>query len=140
LRRRYITKPPNAKEDYVVSTIRGDLVFKYLNRDLSEYMYEDLSGWINPEYIKSIPRLVSEERTRILEEYMVEIEEGKRDRRSVLDDIYNEIRGLAQPINDAIHNVIRGGQEAPITDCIRNAYVIVGSSGGVEHEDGGDTR
>ncbi|MCE4602460.1 MAG: reverse gyrase [Desulfurococcales archaeon] len=137
LKRRYIVRPPRAREDYVVSTIRGEHVYHYLTGHIA--MVEDgLSDWIDRRYLEGIPRLVSEERTRRLEEYMREIEEGKRSRRDVLDDIYNEIRGLAQPINDAIHKAMRGADTSPISACIRRAYVIVGTGGEVEPEDSGD--
>ena len=137
LKRRYIVRPPRAREDYVVSTIRGEHVYQYLTIHIA-MMGDELSRWIDPRYLEGIPRLVSEERTRRLEEYMREIEEGKRARRSVLDDIYNEIRGLAQPINDAIHKAMRGADTSPISACIRRAYVIVGTGGEVEPEDSSD--
>ncbi len=137
LKRRYIVRPPRAREDYVVSTIRGEHVYQYLTTHIA-MMGDELSRWIDPRYLEGIPRLVSEERTRRLEEYMREIEEGKRARRSVLDDIYNEIRGLAQPINDAIHKAMRGADTSPISACIRRAYVIVGTGGEVEPEDSSD--
>ena len=135
IKRRYITRPPASKEDLVVSTIRGELVYNYLTRDVVHESWVELRSWVDPDSISSIPQLVSEERTRTLERLMLEIEEGARDRRSVLDMIYNEIKGLAQPINDTIHNVTRGaGGAGPLTACIEKAYVIVGSGGSIEHE------
>jgi len=135
IKRRYITRPPASKEDLVVSTIRGELVYNYLTRDVIHESWTELRSWVDPDSISSIPQLVSEERTRSLERLMLEIEEGVRDRRSVLDMIYNEIKGLAQPINDTIHNVTRGaGGAGPFRACIERAYVIVGSGGSIEHE------
>ncbi len=134
IRRRYVTKPPRAREDYIVSTIRGEHVYEYLTGGIT-YMAGDLAGLIDPASLESIPRLVSEERTRILEQYMIEIEEGRRSRREVLDDIFREVKGIAQPINDAIYKAIRGADHSPLSACISRAYVIVGSGESVEHED-----
>ncbi|MEB3779415.1 MAG: reverse gyrase [Desulfurococcales archaeon] len=125
LKRRYITKPPKVKDDYIVSTIRGEKVYEYLTRTLLYIDPRDISDRIDAKSLKNIPSLVSEERTRTLEEAMDSIERGERDRDEVLKEIYEEIRGLAQPISRTITKIDRGGARDSLADCLSRAYVVV---------------
>ncbi len=137
-KRRYVTKP-QATSDYVIPTIRGVNVYRYLTVYLPEYGPRDegLASLVDPEYLRSVPRLVSEERTRFLEEAMDMIERGEKTRIEVLADVFNEIRGLAQPINEIASISVRGGSGAhgELYECMSRAYVVTGVGDGVdEHE------
>jgi len=73
IRRRYVKESKTAK--WLMSTEKGEEVFNFLDGN-----YKDL---------------VSEERTRLIEKYMTEIEEGNRDYLSTLKELYNEISKIA---------------------------------------------
>ena len=61
--------------------------FKELKKHISEKTIHLLS--------ERVRKLVSEERTRILEQYMDQVEEGKRDYQDVLKELYNEVREIS---------------------------------------------
>ncbi len=140
-KRRYVTRPQGSV-DYVIPTIRGVKVYKYLTEYLPEHGPEDvvLASVVNPDYLRSVPRLVSEERTRFLEEAMDMIERGEKTRIEVLSDVFNEIKGLAQPINEIASITVRGGVRAPgeLHDCMSKAYVVTGAGDNVDEHEGGD--
>ncbi len=93
------------RQERVAATSRGKAVYKYLTDYLAkanESTYGKLA-----RSLRKIPSLVSEERTRMLEESMDLIEEGKKTRVDVLNSIYNEIEELATAVIDAIENIER---------------------------------
>ncbi|MEM2223857.1 MAG: reverse gyrase [Acidilobaceae archaeon] len=98
LKRKYIALLKKTK-GYIVSTVRGRRVYKYLTMDLKDpesslkVDYGDLKV-----YLERVPRLVSEDRTRDLERLMDEIERGEKEWSEVLDSIYSETRELSLPI------------------------------------------
>lgn len=73
INRRYVKESKTAK--WLMTTEKGEEVHNFLITN-----YKDL---------------VSEERTRLIERYMTEIEEGKRDYLSTLAELYNEISKIA---------------------------------------------
>ena len=132
LRRRYITRPPGAKGDYLISTIRGEHVYNYLTRNIVEYK-DDFKplGDKAVEVIGSIPQLVSEERTRQLEQRMTEIETGKTTRVKVLTEVYNEIGPLASAISKIPVELKQSKQpHSPFHECISMATIVVSSREG----------
>jgi len=98
LRRAYIIR---VGEGRVKSTLRGELVHEYLTSYLREAPPEELPPLFDPEALRRVPSLVSEERTRILQAVMDEIERGSADRVKVLGEIYSEIEGVALPVVQA---------------------------------------
>ncbi|MCE4613914.1 MAG: reverse gyrase [Desulfurococcales archaeon] len=72
VKRRYVYVIP--KTGQLIATKRGDSVYRYLMNRFS--------------------KLVSEERTRIVEEKMKMVEEGKADRNNVLSEVYEEIKPI----------------------------------------------
>ncbi len=63
------------KKGYIVASRRGRYVLKFL-KDLAEASEEEYGGLAS--YLRRVPQLVSEERTRVLERLMDEVEEGRR--------------------------------------------------------------
>ncbi len=105
-KRAYITKVKvERRQERVVATSRGKAVYKYLTEYLKE-ADEDIYGSL-AERLRRIPTLISEERTRILEEAMDGIEEGRKTRVSVLNEIYGEVAELAYAVIEAIENVTK---------------------------------
>ena len=134
LRRHYISVQRANGREIVVATKRGMAVYDYLTRhlrDASEDFYGPLA-----RYLRRVPDLVSEERTRKLEEAMTAIEEGVRDRPGVLDEIHGEIEGLARVVKYAMEG--RGlpegwsGVEAleDLAECLSRAQVTGGEGVG----------
>jgi len=81
---------------YIVASRRGRYVFKFLVEHLANAT-EDQYGSL-ARYLRRVPQLISEERTRILERLMDEVEEGRREWAEVLNDVYREIEELSLPI------------------------------------------
>ena len=98
----------------VAATPRGRHVYYYLTKILGE-ADEEHYGSLAP-HLRRIPALVSEERTKVLEELMDSIERGEKDRQDVLDSIFNEIQPLASPIISAYRgeSTLQG-----LSECIR---------------------
>ncbi len=93
LRRAYIAR---VGDTMVVATSRGKAVHEYLTRYLAaaeEEWYGRLA-----RYLREVPSLVSEERTRTLEALMDSIEQGKTERREVLRQLHAEIWPLASAV------------------------------------------
>ncbi|MCE4612548.1 MAG: reverse gyrase [Desulfurococcales archaeon] len=116
LRRRYITRL-SVKEGYIVPTLRGEHVYHYLTRYLAEPEEEWIAG-IDSKYLLVVPDLVSEERTRKLERAMDDIERGERSRIDVLQEIYDEVKGLSHYISEAGQSITRRGAVSPLAECI----------------------
>ncbi|MEB2836225.1 MAG: reverse gyrase [Desulfurococcales archaeon] len=97
LRRGYVARVASTR---LIATPRGSAVYEYLTNHLagagSEY------GAL-ADALRRVPTLVSEERTRTLEEYMDKIERGEASRPEVLAHLYEEI----WPIASAITGVAR---------------------------------
>ena len=119
-RRRYIGR---VGEDRVAATTRGTMVYEYLTSYLREAPLEELPPGLDPEDLRRVPALVSEERTRLLQELMDKIETGEADRVKILGQIYEEVEGLALPI-------IRGfrGLDGVLSQCLRG-YRPAGEAG-----------
>ena len=96
-RRKYIMRAP---EDRLVATVRGRAVYEYLTRRVVEEP-SGLEEFIEYRYLRRIPVLVSEERTRILQEKMDQIEEGVARRIDIMSEVYSEIEGIARPVASA---------------------------------------
>ncbi len=60
-------------------------------KDLAKHVRRDTVYLL----VEKVRKLVSEERTRILEQYMDHIEEGKKYYQDVLSELYNEVRDIA---------------------------------------------
>ena len=135
-KRAYVTKVKvERRQERVVATSRGKAVYKYLTeylKDADKIIYGDLA-----EKLRRISTLVSEERTRILEEAMDNIEEGKKTRVSVLNEIYSEIAELADAVVEAIENVSKGGLKAPEKELLARFRECI--KGFLERE-GGDNK
>ncbi len=131
LKRRYITRLAVRKGDQVVSTIRGEKVYSYLtsyyrpeNEEEILATLEELSDALQALY--RIPGLVSEERTRQLEEKMTLIEEGEATRVSVLREIYEEIGPLAIKISKIPRLIVEGHtSNTGLYKCIENATIVI---------------
>ncbi|MCE4629424.1 MAG: DNA topoisomerase, partial [Desulfurococcales archaeon] len=93
-RRRYISRGP---EDRVIPTHRGKAIYEYLTREIAVNP-RGLEKLIDYEYLKKIPSLVAEERTRALQEKMEEIEKGVAERIVIMNEVYSEIEGIARPV------------------------------------------
>lgn len=116
VRRRYVIPVRR----YLVPTLRGERVYAYLSGDV-------LRRWRGKhleEYIKRIPDLVSEKRTKELEERMVLIEEGKESWTRVLDELMGEIGGLSLSIRLFEINT-RDGMGAEIISCMEGAKRVL---------------
>ncbi|MCE4624643.1 MAG: reverse gyrase [Desulfurococcales archaeon] len=110
LKRKYVTRLVNRgrQRDLLVATHRGMKVHEYLTVAVKgEDIVADFLelGPKAVETIKRIPQLVSEQRTRDLEQQMDMIERGETNREFILESIYNEIEGIAIPISRMILEV-----------------------------------
>lgn len=93
-RRRYISRRPEGR---VIPTHRGKAIYEYLTREIAVNP-RGLEKLIDYEYLKRIPSLVAEERTRALQERMEEIEKGVAERIVIMNEVYSEIEGIARPV------------------------------------------
>ena len=128
LKRGYVI-PLKTHRGYIVASRRGRAVYRFLSEDTanaSEELYGSLAV-----HLRRVPQLISEERTRILERLMDEIEEGLKDWVSVLNDIYEEIEGLSLPIRSVMLNTGEAVQGLPreFIECLEKARLVFG--GGV---------
>lgn len=96
-KRRYITHGP---EERIIPTTRGKAIYDYLTREVAVNP-RGLERVIRYEDLLKIPTLVTEERTRSLQEKMREIEQGESERIVIMHEVYSEIEGLARPIVEA---------------------------------------
>ncbi len=135
LKRRYITPVEARRGDQVVSTIRGEMVYKYLTEYFRRDDVEELRRTLRDEMpelsslaeeLYRIPFLVSEERTRQLEEKMKMIEEGVATRVDTLREIYGEIGLLAYTISRIPREIMRARKRraGKLYECISKASVI----------------
>ncbi len=99
-RRKYVVRV-GGDGDRVKATSRGEAVYDYLTVYLREAPEEELPSVFRVEALRRVPMLVSEERTRQLQEKMDMIEKGDASRREVLDEIYREIEDIALPVTRA---------------------------------------
>ncbi len=105
-----LDKPPGS----LVANKRGIEACTYLNEKVArpeEHLGESLDPRI-AEIFKTIPYIVSERKTRELQEAMNAIERRERDRRDVLLAVYGEIKDLAELIAHAEVEALRAS--API--------------------------
>ncbi|MCE4628632.1 MAG: reverse gyrase [Desulfurococcales archaeon] len=124
LRRRYITRAGGRRSDMVASTPRGEYVYRYLSRDITYFRdYFSRLGSRAMKTIENVPRLVSEERTRELEEKMDKIERGETRREEVLDEIYEELEGLSVPISAFISGLSRLNV-SELEECLRGSIAV----------------
>ena len=119
-KRRYVSR---IQEDRLVPTIRGQLVHKYLTvvtggekleDELDYEAFEELSRIVGRENLTRIPKLISEERTRVLEERMDKIESGEEERVKVLAEVHSELAGVAQPVLQAYQ-----GEGHAFSECLQ---------------------
>jgi reverse gyrase len=120
IKRGYVV-PLKKPRGYIVASRRGRYVFKFLVEDLAEAS-EDLYGRL-AHHLRRVPQLISEERTRILERLMDEVEEGRRGWVEVLNEIYEEIEGLSLPIRLVMLSERRVQEEVPgeLRECLERA-------------------
>jgi reverse gyrase len=120
IKRGYVV-PLKKPRGYIVASRRGRYVFKFLVEDLAAAS-EDLYGRL-AHHLRRVPQLISEERTRILERLMDEVEEGRRGWVEVLNEIYEEIEGLSLPIRLVMLSERRVQEEVPgeLRECLERA-------------------
>lgn len=120
IKRGYVV-PLKKPRGYIVASRRGRYVFKFLVEDLAAAS-EDLYGRL-ARHLRRVPQLISEERTRILERLMDEVEEGRRGWVEVLNEIYEEIEGLSLPIRLVTLSERRVQEEVPgeLRECLERA-------------------
>jgi len=109
-KRRYVARVGQDGER-IKSTRRGEAVHEYLTVYLAEAPEEGLPEGLDPGALRRVPALVSEERTRQLQELMDLIEEGRAERRSVLDQVFAEVSGVAVPLARAMRGECRVFEE-----------------------------
>jgi reverse gyrase len=120
IKRGYVV-PLKKPRGYIVASRRGRYVFKFLVEDLAAAS-EDLYGRL-AHHLRRVPQLISEERTRVLERLMDEVEEGRRGWVEVLNEIYDEIEGLSLPIRLIMLSERRVQEEVPgeLRECLERA-------------------
>lgn len=116
LKRGYIAPLKKPRGGYIVATKRGKMVYEYLV-NLPELAADRLSAIA--KHLAIVPSLISEERTRQLEEAMDEIEGGAKTWVQVLDDIYKEVEGLVHVIKSASREAAEEtGVSGELAECI----------------------
>lgn len=75
-----------AEEGYSIAT---DLYEEF--KELSKHVSKETAYLLS----EKVRKLVSEERTRVLEQYMDQVEEGKRDYQDVLKELYEEVKDIS---------------------------------------------
>ena len=124
LRRKYIARAGGRRSDMVASTTRGEYVYKYLSHDIKYFRdYFSKLGKRAVRTIENVPRLVSEERTRELEEKMDKIESGETRREEVLDEIYEELEGLSVPISAYVSGLARLNV-SELEECLEGSIAV----------------
>ncbi len=123
LKRGYII-PLKGRRGYIVASRRGRYVFKFLSRDLAEASEEEFSCLAS--HLRRVPQLISEERTRVLEKLMDDVEEGRRSWIDVLREIYAEVEGLSLPIRLIMLNDREVDVEIPsnLKECLKMAKTV----------------
>ncbi len=123
LKRGYII-PLKGRRGYIVASRRGRYVFKFLSRDLAEASEEEFSYLAS--HLRRVPQLISEERTRVLEKLMDDVEEGRRSWIDVLREIYAEVEGLSLPIRLIMLNDREVDVEIPsnLKECLKMAKTV----------------
>ncbi|MCX8196176.1 MAG: reverse gyrase [Acidilobaceae archaeon] len=120
IRRRYVLTPRRARE-YLVATRRGEMVYRFLTKEIEEIRSEVLG-----DEVKKVPSLISEERTKSLEKAMDEVERGEKSWLDVMEELYEEIKELSRPIRHMMSNVKEGEEGRGLGECLRGARDVFG--------------
>jgi len=124
IKRGYVV--PLKERGYIVASRRGRYVYRFLTSDLANASEEEFGALA--VHLRRVPQLVSEERTRILEKLMDEIEEGRRSWVEILYEVYKEIEELSLPIRLVMHNKEGAGLSIPreFRECLERARQVFG--------------